>query len=366
MYSVFQHWDPLKVCVVGRTYDPEFYSWIQNANMRRRFQRMAEETEQDYQGLINLLQKKFGVQVVRPELPEDLSVLKINDRWIQPPVTPRDYYLMIHDQLWIPTVPNRSHANHVFNSQTALNRQEFDRRDQQQHTAKLLCYQNIFDLVQQQGNQLRPTELDVVSGCFVSRIGRDLFFATQSYDEDQSVLKNKVDQLFPDTRNRIVNAGGHGDATYCPVAPGLIISLRDIPTYADTFPDWEVVYLPPSNYSHMREFEGSMKSTKGRWHMPDFEYDQHLVNMVEYYFDTWVGQVSETVFDVNILCVDNKNIVVSAHNDQVESACARHGIDVHVVPFRHKYFWDCGIHCVTNDLHREGTMQTFLGDLHDQ
>ncbi len=38
--------------------------------------------------------------------------------------------------------------------------------------------------------------------------------------------------------------------------------------------------------------------------------------------------------------------------NQVESACARHGIEVHVSPFRHRYFWDAGIHCITNDLHR--------------
>ena len=88
--------------------------------------------------------------------------------------------------------------------------------------------------------------------------------------------------------------------------------------------------------------------------MPGFEQNQDLVNMVDYYFDEWVGQVSETVFDVNMLIVDPKNIVVSAHNDQVESACARHGIEVHVAPFRHKYFWDAGIHCITNDLDRSG------------
>ena len=361
MYSVYQHWDPLQVCVVGRTYQPEFYDWIKESGTRQRFQKMAEETEEDYQNLIQLLEKKFGVTTVRPQLPEDLSKLNLNGRWVQPPVTPRDYYLMIHNKFWIPTVPNRSHANHAFAAQSELTREEFDRRDQAQHSAKLLCYQNIFDLVQAQGNEICPTDLDVISGCFVSRIGKDLFFATQSYDEDQTALKQQMDQLFPSTRNRIVNAGGHGDATYCPITPGLIISLRDVPTYADTFPDWEVVYLPPSNYAHMREFEASMKRTKGRWHMPGFEQDQNLVNMVEYYFDTWVGQVSETVFDVNILIVDPKNIVVSAHNDQVESACARYGIDVHVVPFRHKYFWDCGIHCVTNDLSRAGELQTFLG-----
>jgi hypothetical protein len=147
---------------------------------------------------------------------------------------------------------------------------------------------------------------------------------------------------------------------YCPVAPGLIISLNDIPTYADTFPDWEVVYLPPSNYSHMREFEHSMKRIKGSWFMPGFEQDNNLINMVDHYFNEWVGQVSETVFDVNILVVDPKNIVVSAHNDLVENACTRHGITMHVVPFRHKYFWDCGIHCVTNDISRLGQIGNFF------
>jgi hypothetical protein len=157
-----------------------------------------------------------------------------------------------------------------------------------------------------------------------------------------------------------VNAGGHGDATYCPVTPGLIISLQDIPTYADTFPDWEVVYLPPSNYEHMREFQASMRINRGRWHIPGFDQDSNLINTVEYYFEDWVGNVCETVFDVNILVIDHKNIVVSSHNDQVEQACARHGIEVHVSPFRHRYFWDAGIHCITNDLDRQGTLQSFF------
>jgi hypothetical protein len=199
-----------------------------------------------------------------------------------------------------------------------------------------------------------------VSGCFVSRIGQDLYFATQSYDENQNQLLAQVNKQFPSTRNHIVNAGGHGDATYCPVTPGLIISLRDIPTYADTFPDWEVVYLPPSDYAKTAEFRSSMKMNRGRWNIPGFESDPNLAHMVDHYFDSWVGNASETVFDVNILVIDQKNIVVSSHNDQVEEACARHGIEVHVVPFRHRYFWDAGIHCITNDLSRDGTVQNYF------
>jgi hypothetical protein len=259
---------------------------------------------------------------------------------------------MIHDELWVPQQPNSSHAQRAYANQTDLTWLEFQQRDLAQHRAKLSCYQNVIEHVLSQGNTVRHTDLDVVSGCFVSRIGQDLYFATQSYDEDQTQLLAKVNQLFPRTRNRIVNAGGHGDATYCPVTPGLIISLRDVPTYADTFPDWEVVYLPPSDYADTAEFRASMKHNRGRWNIPGFESDPNLVHMVEHYFESWVGNASETVFDVNILVIDQKNIVVSSHNDQVEQACARHGIEVHVSPFRHRYFWDAGIHCITNDLNR--------------
>jgi hypothetical protein len=376
-YSVDYHWDPLKVCLVGKTYPPEFYSWVTDSATRARFEKLAEETEEDYQVLIDLLTNKFGVRVMRPEFPDDLNELYIGNKWVQPPTAPRDYFLMIQDKFWIPDVPNASHAWSVFYRQNKLSWWDdfvrpddfyaaypefaddirikfikFKHNDQLHLDAKLNFYNHVYDDIQAHGNEIVKTDLDFINGCFVSRIGQDLYFATQTYYDDKQAILNQVNQLFPTTNNRVVNAGGHGDAVYCPVTPGLIISLNDVPTYADTFPGWEVVYLPPSNYSHMKEFEVSMKRNKGRWFMPGFEKDNNLINMVDHYFDEWVGQVSETVFDVNILIVDPKNIVVSTHNAQVEAACARHGIEVHVVPFRHKYFWDCGIHCVTNDLNR--------------
>ena len=52
MYNVYQHWDPLKVCVVGRSYPPEFYSWITVPHVRNLMEKIAIETEEDYQHLI--------------------------------------------------------------------------------------------------------------------------------------------------------------------------------------------------------------------------------------------------------------------------------------------------------------------------
>jgi hypothetical protein len=133
-----------------------------------------------------------------------------------------------------------------------------------------------------------------------------------------------------------------------------------VPTYADTFPDWEVVFLPPSNYAHMREFEFSMKRNKGRWFMPDFEQDNNLIQMVDHYFDEWVGQVSETVFDVNCLVLDEENVIFSAYNKPVFDFCRQHRINPIISELRHSYFWDGGISCCTQDLRRKGGLERYL------
>ena len=84
MYSVYQHWDPLRVCIVGRSYAPEFYGFIKDRRVRQIFEQIAEETEEDYQKLIQLLQK-FNVEVLRPELTDDYEFYRINGGRIAPP-----------------------------------------------------------------------------------------------------------------------------------------------------------------------------------------------------------------------------------------------------------------------------------------
>ena len=144
------------------------------------------------------------------------------------------------------------------------------------------------------------------------------------------------------------------------MAPGLIISLDDVPTFADTFPGWEVVYLPGQSWSDVQPFLCLKEKNKGKWWIPGFEHDQNVIDVVETWLGHWTGYVEETVFDVNMLIIDPKNVIVFNYNKQVFDALERYGITPHVVPFRHRYFWDGGIHCVTSDLHREGVMQDYF------
>jgi hypothetical protein len=220
-------------------------------------------------------------------------------------------------------------------------------------------YSSIAKQVQLQGNEIIKHDYHI-NGAMITRLGRDLYVGTDDYEQDQNKLKQFIDQEFTNTRNHIVNTGGHSDATYCPVAPGLIISLTDVPTYKDTFPNWEVVYLPDQSWTAVSPFLRLKEKNLGKWWIPGFEHDQNVVNVVEQWLRHWTGYVEETVFDVNMLVIDPKNVIVFNYNKQVFDALDRYGITPHIVTFRHRYFWDGGIHCVTSDLHREGVMQDYF------
>jgi len=74
----------------------------------------------------------------------------------------------------------------------------------------------------------------------------------------------------------------------------------------------------------------------------------------------WVGHVEETVFDVNMLSIDQNTIICNNYNKEVFAHFKKHKVEPIVFNFRHRYFWDGGVHCVTQDLYREGEMVDYF------
>jgi hypothetical protein len=365
--------------MVGRTYPPEFYSWITVPKVRNLFEKMATETEEDLQKIADIL-REFGVTVLRPQLPKET---KLHGKFLPPPMTPRDYTIMIGDVFYSsygwckpdfarfyldvkdPTWPECDSLDEFQNLPPHIKQECRDLHNMDAFLGahknnNMGCYDEILDMIQLQGNRIVDNSDPRISGAMISRIGRDLYFGTENYDQDNSDLQNYAKTEFSQYRTHIVNTGGHSDGTYCPVCPGLIISLRDVPTYKHTFPDWEVVYLPGQSWAKVKDFLALKEKNRGRWWIPGWEHDQDVVATVETWLRHWVGHVEETVFDVNMLMVDPKNVIVFNYNKQVFDALERYGITAHVVNFRHRYFWDGGIHCVTSDLHRQGIMQDYF------
>lgn len=325
-YSVHQHWDPLRVCAVGQSYPPEFYDFISNIKIREIMQRIASETEEDYQKLIKVLQS-FNVEIIRPTIDPNFDNYFDGSKFRAPfMMTPRDYTAMIGEKFFMPG----------------------------------FCSTTWYELEQKilaQGNTILHADINTA---MTTRIGKDLYFGTDSYTQNQTTLLQEREKLFPDYRCHIVNTGGHSDGTFCPVVPGLIVSLADIPTYANTFPGWEVIYLRGQSWSAVKPFLRLKEKNRGKWWVPGEEFNDEFTNFVESWLGHWVGYVEETVFDVNMLVIDEKNVVCNNYNEKVFEAFSRYGITPHVVNFRHRYFWDGGLHCITSDIYREGTQKDYF------
>ena len=105
MVSVYQCFDPLKVCVVGRSYPPEFYSSIDNVRVRSAMERVARETEEDFQLLIKKLHE-FGVETIRLDVSDDVNDYKNHAGVVDspPPMCPRDFSGMVGETFYMPSV----------------------------------------------------------------------------------------------------------------------------------------------------------------------------------------------------------------------------------------------------------------------
>jgi hypothetical protein len=363
---------------VGRSYPPEFYSFITNSRVRDVLERIATETEEDYQKLISLL-KSFNVEIIRPELGTDFSKYFVRGKYKNPlAMTPRDYTAMIGDQFFMPSTDSTESQWNMFKGtdwpKCPHTEEEFSILPNQikEELSFMFNIKSFSELSRPEFQSLTPIESLIKSQgnkilydtstntAMTTRIGKDLYFGTDNYGEDQIMLKKRIEKLFPDYRCHVINTGGHSDGTFCPVVPGLIVSLYDVPSYAETFPDWEVVYLPGQSWSKVQPFLNLKKKNQGKWWVPGEELNNDFTEFVEGWLSHWVGYVEETVFDVNMLVIDEKNVVCNNYNEQVFEAFSRHGITPHVVNFRHRYFWDGGLHCITSDLHREGTQKDYF------
>lgn len=377
-FTVHQHWDPLEVCVVGRSYPPEYYDWINVPRVRDLFEKIAVETEEDYQAIIKKLEE-FNVEILRPKLPSKESIF-VNGKYLPPPMTPRDHMIMIGDKFYETYRINFKHfyqdvkddswpiceSWEEFKTLPSNIRNEvLNDHGLDQLLQFYSSYDEIYERIESQGNQIKNKFAPEIGafrapGAFISRIGKDLYYGTETFDEDSSTHFSIIEKEFPNYRNHIVKTGGHGDGVYCPIAPGLIISLHDMPTYEETFPGWEIVYLPNQSWELICDFLYLKAKNKGKWWIPGFERDDEVINVVETWLGNWVGYVEETVFDVNMLIIDPKNVIVFNYNKIVFDALERYGITPHVIPFRHRFFWDGGIHCVTADLSRRGTLTDYF------
>lgn len=328
--SSHSQWQPLKEVLIGGSYPDHFYQHLGNKT-HDIFARITEITQRDFDRL-NAVLTALGVLVRRPEFNQLDHYLDDQDRLLKPPISPCDNYLVLGNTLYI----NPQYPSGVDPYQSAL--EQYQQNQQNVH------------IIDRSGSD--PWAWVVFPS--VVRAGCDVLIDYNPHDpRSHSGTMAVATQLSGNYRVHLSGTGDHNDGVFCPIQPGHIFTSHYRSVYQQSFPDWKIFHLSDTTVKNIQYLD-----THQKWWLPgiDYAHFNHQINQVA---ETWLGYPQETVFEVNMLVVDEKNIVCGAYDAAAFRYFEQLGITPHLVDFESRYFWDAGIHCLTADIYREGLCEDY-------
>lgn len=351
-FNVWNKWGKLNAVMLGDTYKKEFYTKIKNKKIRDALYKIADEAQEDLAHYEAVL-KDFGADVIRPYMNDSDCIMNyVDDSGM---LMQRKGIIM--GGAGVPSAPLQPRDAHIVIGNTMY----YTGFDGQGICDSIEDWAGSTDNIE----KVYSNDIPQFSAPAMTHIGQDLYI--DNIDDDGAKLDDsfaeKIMKNSPNLRINKLTIGGHNDGCFHPLKPGALLSLRDIQNYEHTFPGWEVCYLDPGNESNVDAFLAHKERVGGKWWVPGEEDNSEFTDFVESWLGNWVGYVEESVFDVNVLMLDDRHCcVTNMKNEKVNTFLKKHGITPVHVPWRHRYFYDGGLHCITLDLHRDGTMEDYFPD----
>lgn len=348
-YSTF---DQLKTCLVGDVFPIEKFNHLKDDSILSPLKRVLEETKEDLEGLSNTL-RGLGVEVLRPDMkntPVDLSKYAR-----KPPQQTRDDMAIIGEDIYI--------ANDLPEYKTIFDRIAEQNKFYPKNYLDFNDRSYTYDLNIDQTDT--PDQQRLLSTSFIHLMGKDLYWGTNTPGWKDSPIIDYHKKLWQEKGFRVhiqaqEEMGGHGDCTWCILKPGVIVTLMDIQNYKDAFPGWDILYLEDKYWDQLSPFRTMKKKVGGKWWIKGQEHNDQLIDYVETWLGDWIGYCEETVFEVNMLSINQDCVIVNNYNKEVFDFLKKHKIEPIVNTQRHRWFWDGGVHCLTQDIYREGTMEDYF------
>ena len=338
---IYTEWDQLQEIIVGRTYGTDCLDQFDDTQFVEGMSKILTETEEDFAKL-SLLFEQNNVKVHRPEYPK---LHKENTRnWSSefpyPPICPRDFHI-VYDDLIINT--SGGDCNRYTEHEYFLDIMN-DKFSQGRNYIAMPK-----PILKSEYQKYKSLEGQILfhSAC-VLKCG-DTLLHTRPYDDEVYGRGTKaglqwLKKNIPDVKWIEIPAVGHADGKLALIKPGLLMcwNKKYIP---DELSHWDVIQVdhkPLPKYFNDLKSEHFYKKTVSDW------------------LDHWIGYVDETIFDINVVSINDKTIISNGYDKEVSRALAMHGVEMIPFDFRHKYFWDSGLHCVTLDLTRQGTKENYV------
>ena len=356
------NWGKLEEVWLGDVYPASWYDHLKS-EVRDCFQEITERTQHDLQVIENKL-NEFNVIVRRPRYDHiddyisDKSQFGVKLRMprsgqlIKPEITPRDYYITINNTLFAAKPWPR----------------------------EVSPWQHIIDEYKQQGGVVEPQlhlgpprnssgrgQYAPVNGANTVRAGRDIYVDPGSYTDIEiyPMVQEYLHNLFPENRIHVLNNGGHVDGCFALLKPGVILASDYFEYYEKTFPGWNRINTSSPEFRSHRYNRKNTNFSNGKWWIPDMKHSRAFNEHIVQHALTWIGDYTETFFEVNCLVIDEKNVIVLGEHDIIFRKMEEYGITAHSIPFRTRTFWDGGMHCLTLDIRRQTKIEDFFPERGD-
>lgn len=300
--------DRLKKVLLGNVPSAETLEKILHRPVPQAIQKILQETKEDLDA-IKSCYEQLGVQVL---------MYKVDT--LQDSINVRNGFIVVDDHLFI--------------------------------TEKLSCLDEFYK--------------NVPNKTFVPHVGG---YCPDIYIHDDYAILDRLDKeayeywraiLSP--KRKIITAfnEGHSDGIYCNVADKIWLTNGNALDYKKYWPKTPVLELSSTNDGDVNKWQEvealfarqELDKTKGRYLIAKHNLTDNDIAFIDTYLKKWVGYCDETLFDINLSIIDNENVMAISQNSLVYDRLESLGVKIHKVHFRHRFFWDGGLHCITNDLVR--------------
>jgi hypothetical protein len=337
MISAYTSWQPLEEVIVGKCFPGDYFDFVDDIKVAEQLGKILQETEEDFDNLAKTIEK-YGATVLRPNIPDKLQFnLILSESGIPdaPPLTPRDSQITLGDKLLV--------CSPDWELQEILD------------TYDETCPHSVIDPFNRVWSADNP--MNGANASCIVRAGKDIFVDNSDYLTTAHV-KWINENVWKDQYNiHTTITQGHGDSVFAILKPGVILSTY----HEDEFRGWDILkLLDPSVIRAQAMGQFKEEYFNGRWYVPEQHPSSNFSKYVDTYLRDWTGDASETVFDVNCLVLDEQHTIFNGYNKEVWDFCRKHNIEPIISEIRHKYFWDTGISCSTQDIRRKGGLESYL------
>ena len=393
-YHKYDTCSQLNTVVLGSFYTADYFNFIEDSQVRAPLQTIATEINEDLDYFSQVLTAR-GCRVLRPQLPTQETFVthyKRHQSFMQSSLEPRNYYTVIENMLYqlSASPPELKHCLNNYNNNIvdlSTNNKEFFNQSIDQSKSCYNSHNNkwyrrakytelagpdwptFYNYVQGQRSNIQhiaeemksfesvleyeTKEVGPLQGPNIFPTALGLVIDCNEYCDYETWFRNYSGYCGPVIR--INTAAGHTDGCFVVLGNQTILGIDPLIDYTNFFPDYSVIGVSDQNYMDYINKNKTIKNQTGLWWVNDINISNQFINFVDTYLQEWTGCAYETIFDVNVLAIDEKTVCTTGTDPAIIKQLNNRGIECITIPWRHRFFVDCGLHCLTLDLDRDSS-----------